>query len=334
MFKRPGLDDPFTDDRAAPTVDEQLAADGGGVEERFDLTGPEGRAWRMATSIVNRFRPVPGLLWAIIRGVYGKHGEIGQPDPMSFSPVERLIARAARDRALGKQDLPERLTLTDAVKVVGYDVAGSLCYLHSLCRRVGSVLNEKVARPIIDDALLRSHIGYHVGALSPVAGAGRGMIAGFSGRSGLAIQIASGTTDQAQKALAGLASGVEISKVCTDIYGCDPLKVAALSLIAGGCSREIAYGIASFSAKRVEVIPGTEQHMWLCLFSAIEHLRMSRTDQVTDEQWRVLGYDPARRTELLELITQAQRRGHGWRWITQPQSELVTPEKKPAPKDG
>lgn len=331
VFARPGTgDDSFGDDRQVPAVDEQLAADGASVEERFDLTGPEGRAWRVATSMVNRFKPVPWLLWTIIRGVYGRSGEIGSPDPMSFSPVEKLLLNAVRDRTLGKKELPERISLSDAVKLLGTDVAGSLCYIHAVSRRVGSVLNEKVARPIIDDALLRTFIGYQAGLHSKVAGAGRGMIAGFSGRSGLAIQIASGTLEQAQKALAGLASGVEISKVCTDIYGCDPLKVAALSLIAGGCSRDVAYGIAAYSSKRNDVVPGTEQFMWLSLFSLIEALRMSRSEQVSEVTWKELGYDPAARAALVDVITQAQRRGHGWRWITQPQSEpAAAGEKKP-----
>ena len=33
---------------------------------------------------------------------------------------------------------------------------------------------ERVARPIIDDALLRTHLGFYIGSLSPEAGAGRG----------------------------------------------------------------------------------------------------------------------------------------------------------------
>lgn len=299
------------------------------VEERLEFSGPEGKAWRVATGIVNRFRPVPWLLWVMIRGVYGRSAEVGTPDAMSFSAIEKLLIQAATDRTLGKpqdKENPRTINLQAALSTLGMDVAGALCFIHAVCRRVSTSITDKVSRPILDDALLRTHIGYHVGSLSPNCGAGRGMLAGFSGRSGLAILIGSGTLEQGQKALTGLASGVEISKVCSDVYGCDPLKVAALSLIAGGCSRDIAYGIASFSSKTKDVLPGTEQFRWLALFTVIEHLRMGRNDQITDEYWHELGYDPARRAELAEAIQQSQRRGHGWKWITQP---LTAPEEAP-----
>lgn len=290
-------------------------------KEQTTFVGPGGAAWGAATDIVHRVRPVPWLLWVVIRAVYGKSGELGDPPSTAFSVVSNLITHAATDRTLAhkrkEEDGTNAVSLSESVNILGSDVAASILFLHAVCRRVSTTISERVWRPIVDDALLRAHIGYHVGELSPSFGPGRGMLAGFAGRCGLSIQIASGSMEQAQKALSGLAAGIEISQICREVYRCDPLQVAALALIAGGCSRDIAMGIAAYSNTDTTVIPGSEQHRWLTAFSVIEQVRMGRKDGIAQDAWRLLGYDAASINELFTRVQQVQRRGHGWRWMTQ-----------------
>ena len=292
------------------------------AEEPEVVVAPEGQNWRIAADIVNGFRPVPRLLWTMIHGVYGRAGEIGSPEALSFSTISPLMYRAALDKTLGRVESdppPSRRSLEEAVQILGSDVAGSVCFVHSVCRRVSKALAERVSRPILDDALLRAHIGFFVGKLSPECGPGSGMLAGFAGRCGLAIQIAWGNEMQGQKALTGMASGENMSEVCAKVYGCDPLEVAALALIAGGCSRDIAFGISAYNVRNKQIVPGTEQYRWLALFSIIEKLRMGRGEEVTEENWKELGYDTTSRADLNQTIDTIQRRGHGWSWLTQPQ---------------
>ncbi|MCB0322172.1 MAG: hypothetical protein KDD69_01330 [Bdellovibrionales bacterium] len=341
--KHEARDDQFGfDDFGEDGFDEQVGEELKAAKQLLDpaepgIAGtPSGVGWAAAAEIVERVRPVPWLLWVVVRSVYGRSGELGEPDSHAFSVVTNLMLHAANDRALAPHRSEDEESdgkisnLTTAIDLIGSDVAGSLCFIHAVCRRVSTSLNERVWRPILDDALLRAHIGYHVGQIAPSFGAGRGMLAGFAGRSGLAVQIASGSIEQAQKALAGLASGVEIGEVCKDIYACDPLQVSALSLIAGGCNRDIAMGIAAFSKREGNLLPGSEQHRWFCLFSVIEQMRMGQLEQVTDEHWRTLGYDPAAKNDLLTRVQLVQRRGHGWRWMTQSlAAEGGAPARKP-----
>jgi hypothetical protein len=76
-------------------------------------------------------------------------------------------------------------------------------------------------------------------------------------------------------------------------------------------------GIAAYNDEQGSLIPGSEQHRWLALFSIIEKVRMGRQDEISDEHWRTLEYDPAAKNELFTRVQLVQRRGHGWRWVTQ-----------------
>jgi hypothetical protein len=220
-------------------VESVLSEKGGG----YRSLGIE--SWQTATGIVQKVRPVPWLLWNIIHAVYGRSSEIGEPDPMSFSIVSNLIVYAVTDKTLARQQQKasgEVKLLSKAVEMMGTDVAAALCFIHAVCRRVSTVLAERVWRPILDDALLRAHLGYRVGEGSELFGPGRGMLAGFSGRSGLAVQVASGDSAAASKALSGMASGVEMGEVCRRVYGCDPLQGGDRGLFGGGAAGVLFFG--------------------------------------------------------------------------------------------
>lgn len=229
---------------------------------------------------------------------------------------------ASLEAAASAPAQPEEIevkNLEHAVQIIGADVAASVCFIHAVCRRVANSVSEKVWRPILDDALLRAHMGYLVGRSSRGFGPGRGMMAGFCGRSGLAILIGSGSIDQAQAALSGLAAGVEIGQICTKVYGCNPLQVAAMAAVSAGFNRDIAVGVGSYNAEDTAVVSASEQDRWLSAFSIVENLRMNRRDDIDPNSWLVLAYTEAHKAELMKKIQNVQRRGHGWGWLTKPQ---------------
>jgi len=283
-------------------------------------------SWEGASSLVKEFRPVPWLVWQVVRGVFGKKDIIGSPHPQAFSVLDRLITQAAVDPSFETSfsGATTKVPLSDAVGELGPDVAGALCYIHAICRRVGHLVAERIWRPIIDDALIRARIGYYVGGYCKPFGRGRGMLAGFSGRSGLAILIASGDLEQAKQILEALATGVDINEAGLRIYSCEPLQVAALTLTASGCARDAALGTSSFSDDGEGIELGTEkerseQYRWLAAFSICELLRIGKADLVKEDHWRALFITQALKEEILAKVKILNRRGHSWAWITWPQ---------------
>lgn len=291
-----------------------------------------GRSWRYASKIVTDFKPVPWVVWRIVRGVYGRVGRIGTIGAGSYISLDRLIYRALKDPTLGGEYAADKsqgdVPLDEAIDALGDDVAAAVCLVHAVCRRIQTTLADRVAAPLVEDALLRAKIGYYLGAVAKSFGKGRGILAGFSGRSGLTILIASGASEKAQEALLLMARGVDIRNVGLKVYDCEPLQVSALTLTAAGCNREAAFGTASYSnaTTRAELEKDSEAMKWLAAFIITEHIRMGSSDQIEDEQWEALElHDRAAREEVLKHGRLLQRRGHGWDWIAQSQSKMDQP---------
>lgn len=169
----------------------------------------------------------------------------------------------------------------------------------------------------MDDALLRCEIGYLVGERVPTFGAGRGMLAGFAGRCGLAILIACGTLDQARKALELLAGGSEIKNVGLNVYGCDPLQVSAMTLSAAGCGRDAAFGTVRYASPEAMLLTeNQEQFQWLSAFTVVEKVRIGREREVDEKYWEALGFVLGQdRGDLVEVAESLARKGHSFSWI-------------------
>lgn len=280
------------------------------------------QSWLVAAGIVNQVRPVPWFLWRVLHSVYGSPGILGQPNATVFSVLPRICIRAAGDGAFRenaegsetKEPAPE--TLAEAIQKIGADVAASLCFIHAICRRISGVLSARIYRPIIDDALLRARIGYLLGINAPAFGPGRGMIAGFSGRFGLALQFAAGNEENSEQALSALASREQIGDVCRATFGCDPLQVSALTLVSAGCNRDMAFGISGFSSPGIVPLVG-EQLKWHSAFTIIESVRAGRRGRISDECWAELDLDEAERNAFLGRVEKLYRMGHGWRWMSE-----------------
>ncbi len=276
-------------------------------------------SWEKASRIVRDYKPVSPYLWRIVHAVLGKPEKIGKPDPIMFDAMRKLVQLAARDPKLGAKK-EERMTLDVAVKAIGYDTAAALCVLHGVCRRISTTLIERIWVPIIDDALLRAQIGSQIGGYCPAFGKGRGLLAGFCGRAGLAVQIAAADMTRAQRALESLAAGMDIRVAGLSIYGCDPLQVSAMMLASAGVSAEAAFGVAGFSENGRGITPKTPSYLWLSTFSATEYLRMDEEKRIDERYWRALGINDATRAEIRTDVQKILRKGHGWDWLCQSQA--------------
>ena len=277
-------------------------------------------SWQTASNLVAKFNPVPGVLWPVVRGVFSG-SQLGKGGQMAFWSMAPLLHAALPDKTLGKKaattltDSSKEPSLTQTIDLLGIEVAAALCFMHSVSRRASSSVPEKVSRPILDDALLRAQIGYLVGEHYSEFGVGRGMLAGFAGRCGLAIQIALGTPEQVRQTLEALAAGIEMNEVGLRVFGCDPLQVAAMALAAGGLSRDAAIGVAAFSLTDGESRASEESFLWLSAFSIIEEIRMGRSSEIKSRYWRALGIDASGQETIKREATTLLRRGHSWGWI-------------------
>lgn len=281
-------------------------------------------SWSIATEIVKKVKPVPWTFWVLIRAVWGgvDKGKV-VIDSTHFSVVDQLVLRAAQDEELAILNTQKKNQLGGAFNALGPHTIASLCFVHAVCKRVAGLLPERVYKAIIDDALLRARLGVILSKFSPKVSVGAGLLVGFSGRAGLAVQLASGTGEQAADALRSLAKGSDISSTGRSVYGCDPLQVGALSLISGGCSQQMATGISTFGNKESVVI-GTQQYDWMMYFDFIEQMRVGKLDNVSEADCSYLAISLNDIEDMQQCAKQAFRMGHDFEWLLLNLSEMYT----------
>lgn len=274
------------------------------------------RGWKRSREIVEEFKPVPWFIWRLANFVFGTPGQINViPEGMVLG-LRRMLFAAAGDRILGGGKPVNNVKV--ALSILRSDVIAAVSVIHAICRRLAGKELERIWKPILDDALLRAQIGFFVGERCYDFGRGRGMLAGFSGRAGLAVMLATGDSKQATSALEQLAGGADISAAGMDLYHCDPLQVSAMLLSAGGCGRDAAYGTASFSSSlALEDLKDPNERLWCGAFSLIELVRTGRTGEVPPTAWNLLGFESEqKREELCEMVKLLVREGTTWTWMS------------------
>ena len=282
-----------------------------------DAESGQLQSWTAARQVVEKFQPAPWFIWRLSNFVFARSGETNAiPEGMALG-LRRLLFAAASDPFFSDQGKVNHLR--KALSILKPDVVAAISVIHAICRRLGNCQFERIWRPILDDAVLRAQIGYFVGEHRPQFGAGRGMLAGFAGRCGLAILIASGDLDQARRALELLATGADIGPVGLSIYGCDPLQVSAMTLSASGCGKAAAFGTVSYAVSRSSAIAaeaGEEQLAWLAAFSIVELVRIGKSSEIDARLWETMGFSAGKeRATLLEASKTLVRRGHGIPWV-------------------
>jgi hypothetical protein len=275
----------------------------------------EAKSWQTARKIIQDFRPVPWFIWRLSNFVLGTPGQINKVSEGFVLGLRRLIFAAASDSMLGSGEKVN--DMRKALKIVNPDIIASASVIHAICRRLATRQFERIWRPILEDALLRCQIGCLVGQYDEKFGAGRGMLAGFSSRCGLAVLLSMGDLDQARRALELLASGQEISEVGLKVFSCNPLQVSAMLLSGSGCGRDAAFGTVGYAFKDSALaIENEEQLKWLAAFTITEDIRVGKSEATDIKMWKAFGLEaPEDREELLKECKKIIRRGHGWSWL-------------------
>ncbi|MCB0353768.1 MAG: hypothetical protein KDD64_09595 [Bdellovibrionales bacterium] len=289
---------------------EQAVLDVGVLAEDPDLT----RSWVRAREIVEGFKPVPFFIWRLSHFVLGKPAHIGEVSQGLVFGLRRLLFAAASDQALGAGDKVNNVR--KALNILKSDVIAAVAVIHAICRRLSNKPHERIWKPILEDAILRARLGLELGRCSDSFGGGRGMLAGFSGRAGLVVLIATSEIEEARKALEMLATGAQIRDVGRAVFSCDPLQVSAMMLSAAGCGRDAAFGTVSYGTESVaEDIDNEEQLRWFAAFSIIEQLRVNALSDVPQQLWDALEIGTGDQERLAEVAKKTLRRGHGWGWL-------------------
>ena len=271
--------------------------------------------WQVARTVVEKFQPVPWFIWRLSNFVLGKPAKIGKVTEGLVLGLRRLLFAAASDETLGKGGKVNQIR--NALTVLPSDVIAAVAVMHSICRRMSQAHFERIWRPLLDDAIVRSKIGYFVGRECEEFGPGRGILAGFSGRAGLVVQMNFGESAQAKSALDSLAGGAQIREVGLKFYDCEPLQVSAMLLSACGCGRDAAFGVVRYAASAAEhTVENQEQQRWLAAFTIVEHMRVGKSVDIAEECWIALGFDSrAKRDGLVDATKKILRKGHEWNWL-------------------
>jgi hypothetical protein len=280
------------------------------VDERAE------ESYGRAREIVKSVRPVPQIIWRICSFTVGRPNNINHlSDGMLFG-LKRLVMAIGGDETLGSR-LGKLSSVREVVETVPSDVVAAATVMHAACRRLQTKDLRAVWGPVLDDAILRAHIGFYVGLMCESFGAGRGMLAGFAGRLGLALLIAQGTPEQAGSAMRGLAAGRQVDEITLEVYGAASLHVAGMALMAAGCGRDALIGIGAFGMSRAhQKLMHPDSRPWFAGFSIVENLRSETMENISEEMWNQLGIaKPSARTELRETATMLAATGHRWEWL-------------------
>jgi len=273
------------------------------------------RTWKNSGKIVADFKPVPWFIWRVANYVFGKPGDFPDIQEGLVLGLRRLLFAAASDAVMGRGEKINNVR--KALQALSPDVVAAVGVVHAICRRLASRPFERIWRPVLDDAVVAARIGFLAGTHSPDFGAGRGMLAGFSTRSGLAVLLASGNIEQATDALEKLAEGGTPHEVGLSIYDCDPLQVSSILLSAAGCGPDAGSGVAIAAFAGAAAPPGDEiQPQWIATLRVVESLRLEEGVGLDERYWQILGFKEAREREwLTDEARKCVRRGHGWNWI-------------------
>lgn len=309
-------------DAEADRFDVEVEAKLRATEERVlglagrSVEASQREALEMAHDIVFNFKPVPWFIWRLANFVLGGAGESPAVSEGLIFGMRRLLFAAASDPLLGKGEKINNVRT--ALQIVSSDVIAAASVIHSICRRLTSRPLDRIWRPVLDEALIRARIGHCLARECKEFGAGRGMLAGFSSRSGLAVLLATGDLDKAQRVLEEIAVGEDACRAAGAVYGCDPMYISAMLLSAAGCNPEAASGIVpSSSEDSLALVTTDEQMRWLSVLVLCEAFRQGKADAVSVRYWDALKLGhPGKRQILMDEVRKIARRGHGWNWMT------------------
>jgi len=272
-------------------------------------------SWQIARAVVARFRPVPWFIWRLSNYSFGKSGPTRPISEGFVLGLRRLLFAAASDEVLGAGEKINNVR--KALKVLSPDVLTAVAVIHAISRRLATKDFGRIWRSVLDEAIMRSRIGFIVGEKDPMFGPGRGMLAGFSSRIGLAILLADGNLEEAEQTIERIANGEDSETAALEVYNCRPVQVSAMALSAAGCGRDSAFGIIGDQNNQNISQAGVseEKARWRAAYYIVEQLRAGTAEEVSADLWDLLKLEESDKQRIMEEVHILSRRGHGWNWL-------------------
>jgi hypothetical protein len=313
------LDEEYIDKQGEEEHPESLSSD---VEELFGQVSGFSRSWTIADQLVGEFNPISWSLWRLIGFIMSRGVRINSVPPGMLLGYLRFLKLVGGDPVLGTS--VELNTTALAAQHLKSDIIAATLFIHSISCHLHPRPLKKIWGGMLDDSLLRARIGLELGKHASDFGSGRCLIAGFAGRAGLIVLIATGTHQQAARTLQSLARGGDIVQTGLDVYSIHPFHVIAHIMLRGGLGMDSAVGVLSFGNSAF--VPSNDlQLQWRAVSRIIETARTSTYDRLTAEDWeRASLLDPDKRDDFKDQAKLILRKGHGWLWITEPSSEAST----------
>jgi hypothetical protein len=286
------------------------------LTKRLSVGKDEAQEWLNATQKVRDFAPVPWFIWRLTNLTLAPGGLRGGKLAEGFVlGLRRLLFATASDRLFGTGQKVN--TLKDALMVLSPEVIGAVSAVHAICRRLSKHNNERMWRPIVDEALLRARIGYLAAKHQRDFGSGRGLLAGFISQIGLAVLVSMGEEERARTALEDIAVGKDMRNVARDLYECHPLQVGGMILSAIGCGADASSGVIAYlSVNALQIVSNFEQRQWLAAITIVNAVRDGTLESVEVDHCEVLSLDTDERRQ--QFVTECRRfiRGsHELHWL-------------------
>lgn len=280
------------------------------IDERVD------DSYSCARELVHTFCPVPQIIWRICSYALGRPNQVNRLAEGTLFGLKRLALAIGSDATLGGGH-GNLSSVRQVVDAVPSDVIAASAVIHAICRKLQTKELRGAWEPVLNDALLRAHVGFFVGSVCDSFGPGRGMLVGFAGRIGLAILLASGTVEQAGLSLSGLAQGRQLDEITLEVYGTASLHVAGMVLLAAGCGRDALLGVGAYGMSRAhQRLMHPDSRRWLAGFSIVENLRSGSVESIPEDLWLHLEFvRQAERVEMQEVVKMLLQKGHGWEWM-------------------
>jgi hypothetical protein len=272
-----------------------------------------GKSWEIATSLVTEIKPIPWSVWRIASFVFGSYGRINTPPEGMFLGYQNFLSTLNKDPEFGTEF--KELNPLEIPSKISVDVVISTLIMYSVCRKLSHLPLKRIWSTMLDDALIRARIGGSLASYSSNFGVGRGLLAGFSGRMGIVLLLATGNHQKAARTLQLLADGQTLRTVGIDIFGVDPLHVSAVTLLSAGFGLDAACGIVAFNTPSL-VATNTIQEEWQSAFSIVEHSRLGQFGKISEKNWNTFGLTShEKKDEFRRQVNNYSRKGHLFEWL-------------------
>jgi hypothetical protein len=311
-------DDQVTDEESKHRHCSSLAHE---VEELFGGVTGFARSWVIANEVVGEFNPVSWSVWRLNSFIMARSLHIVRPPHAMLMGYLKFLSIVGRDPVLGTEvELKDCRLAAENLKP---DVIAATLFIQSVSCRLYDRPLRRIWFGMLEDAIIRSRIGFELGRYLDEFGVGRAIVAGLAGRIGLITLIATGSHQQAARTLQGLARGGDFIQTGLEIYSADPFHVTAQILLRGGFGLDAAIGSLAYGSSAF--IPTNKvQLQWRVASKIIAAARTSTYGHLHSEDWQLFGLlDPEKREDFKNATRDILKKGHGWACLIEPSGRIL-----------